>query len=724
MSRAFHLCYEQGYLPQEAYEIGLFDPNLPDEELSNYISRTYLTKLQKALNPAAWVPLLKDKGIFYRYCTALGVPVPKLYAIFFRDNAGWSFDGSVPASRDKWEKFIESRLPSEFVIKPSQGSFGEGVNIFCRTNAGFINAFGKQCSAADIYETMLLDPKYDSFIIQQRLKNHPDLVHLTGTQSLHTVRLVTSVDAAGHSRAIHARLKLSSGQTVTDNWRHGQGENAKAELSLGEGVLGRVIIPAPDGPGVKVIHTHPKTGIHFDGFRLPFWKQACSLVERAAIKFLPIRTIGWDVALTPDGPIILEGNIWWDPPNQNPRMKIISDTLRRDAEGFGVFNRAGRTLNIKTKPRKIRLVRHNFFGGLELPVREFFRIVRFCCAVTPLYNPDYLKVFLRALRLWRKEQFTPEEAFQFGLFKPDISNAELSECVSQVNLKKIQLPLNPLPWVPLVRNKSIFYRYCMASGVPVPKLYAIFFKTNAGWSYDGSVLAARDDWEKFFDIQLPSEFVVKPSEGAFGALVNVFTKADKGFIDGFGKQYKAADIYDEMLSAPKYDSFLFQERLKNHPELMRLTNTHFLQTARIVTFVDAAGRCHVLYALLKLILGQSVIDNWQHGLSGNATAFISLSDGLLGPAVTRSQDGSELITIPDHPKTGVPFDRFRLPFWPEICSLVKETAIKFLPVRTIGWDIALTPDGPVILEANIWWGASNQHRRMHIVLEALSGNSK
>jgi hypothetical protein len=77
-----------------------------------------------------------------------------------------------------------------------------------------------------------------------------------------------------------------------------------------------------------------------------------------------------------------------------------------------------------------------------------------------------------------------------------------------------------------------------------------------------------------------------------------------------------------------------------------------------------------------------------------------------------------------HPKTGVPFNKFRLPFWSEVCSLVKETAIKLLPVRTIGWDVAITPNGPVILEANIWWSAPNEHRRMHIILEMLSGNSK
>jgi hypothetical protein len=119
-----------------------------------------------------------------------------------------------------------------------------------------------------------------------------------------------------------------------------------------------------------------------------------------------------------------------------------------------------------------------------------------------------------------------------------------------------------------------------------------------------------------------------------------------------------------------------------------------------------------------------VVDNWQRGLTGNAESAVSLSDGLLEPAVTICPNGSGLRTIPTHPKTGVCFDQFRLPFWSEVCSLVKETAIKFLPVRTIGWDVAITPNSPVILEEDIWCGAPNEHRQLHALLEILSGSSK
>ena len=46
---------------------------------------------------------------------------------------------------------------------------------------------------------------------------------------------------------------------------------------------------------------------------LPIGAAAKELVTSAALTFLPLRTIGWDVALTPMGPVLIEGNAWWGP---------------------------------------------------------------------------------------------------------------------------------------------------------------------------------------------------------------------------------------------------------------------------------------------------------------------------------------------------------------------------------------------------------------------------
>ena len=327
LSHALTVCNRWQFLPEEAFRLGLFDPKVSGDELSGYLSRNKLTRIQKSLNPESWEPLLKNKSLFYRYCMALGVAIPKLYGVFFKGTAGWCFDSSILDSRDDWLLFFEKKVAGEFVMKPNRGAFGKGVRVFSREEGGFVDSFGKGYTDADMYSIMALDSEFDSFVIQERLKNHPEIIRLTDTEHLQTVRITTVMDADGCCHIIHTHFKLITGGGVTDAFDHGRAGNLQAMICPADGVLKPAVIMVPDGSGMKTVGIHPKTNIAIDGFRLPLWNEACVLVTETAPKFLPLRTIGWDIALTPGGPVILEGNIWWDPPNHHRRMNEIMDAL-------------------------------------------------------------------------------------------------------------------------------------------------------------------------------------------------------------------------------------------------------------------------------------------------------------------------------------------------------------------------------------------------------------
>jgi hypothetical protein len=60
--------------------------------------------------------------------------------------------------------------------------------------------------------------------------------------------------------------------------------------------------------------------------------------------------------------------------------------------------------------------------------------------------------------------------------------------------------------------------------------------------------------------------------------------------------------------------------------------------------------------------------------------------------------------VTEHPDTKQNFNQFKLPFWEDVLSLTKEAALKFLPLRTLGWDIAITEKGVMFLETNVPYG--------------------
>ncbi len=356
---------------------------------------------------------------------------------------------------------------------------------------------------------------------------------------------------------------------------------------------------------------------------------------------------------------------------------------------------------------------------LTKKTKNLFRTAKLSVTFSRMVNKPFASVFRNARIVCKEGLFQPDEAFRLGLFNPELTTDERTQYLSRKRLTKIQKKLNPESWAPILKNKGIFYRHCIALDIPVPKIYGIFLKEMSGWCFDNSILNNRDDWRLFFENKVCDKFVIKPTHGAFGSGVSVFSRKQGGFIDSVGKMHTPSEMYSVMNLDSKHDGFLIQKRLRNHSEIIRLTNTEYLQTARITTLIDARNCCHIIHAHLKLITGSNVTDGFDKGQSGNIQAMIGLDDGILKPAVTMAQDGSGLRTLDIHPKTGIKISGFALPFWNDACTLVRDAAIKFTPLQTIGWDVAFTPDGPVIVEGNIWWDPPNQHRRMNEITEAL-----
>jgi Sugar-transfer associated ATP-grasp len=94
--------------------------------------------------------------------------------------------------------------------------------------------------------------------------------------------------------------------TAADNFAAG---GLAAPIDLATGRLGPAVrkdLSLLDAPAV----VHPQTGARIEGHQLTHWADAVSLVLRAheAVGCKGVPVIGWDVALTAEGPVLVEGN--------------------------------------------------------------------------------------------------------------------------------------------------------------------------------------------------------------------------------------------------------------------------------------------------------------------------------------------------------------------------------------------------------------------------------
>jgi hypothetical protein len=142
-------------------------------------------------------------------------------------------------------------------------------------------------------------------LVQRAIEPHPDVRGFTGG-ALATVRFFTLRSFDGVVQPLSATYRMPVGGMSIDAFNKG---GLAAPVDLASGRLREAVAKKSVALGECVDH-HPDTGALIPGATLPDWAATVALATRAhrlAPRAVPL--FGWDVALTPEGPLLLEGNI-------------------------------------------------------------------------------------------------------------------------------------------------------------------------------------------------------------------------------------------------------------------------------------------------------------------------------------------------------------------------------------------------------------------------------
>ena len=136
-------------------------------------------------------------------------------------------------------------------------------------------------------------------VLEQVLPQHPDMARLHPS-SVNTMRILTDL-VDGEAHVAYISVKMGRGDGYCDN--SGQG----GVLCRVDPETGKIISPATDDY-FNVYDRHPDTGVEFVGYQLPMVPEAIALAKEAAHEIPQVAHVGWDMAITPTGPAIIEGN--------------------------------------------------------------------------------------------------------------------------------------------------------------------------------------------------------------------------------------------------------------------------------------------------------------------------------------------------------------------------------------------------------------------------------
>lgn len=309
--RAMRLQREHGWTLAESLHAGLLDPRT-ELDPDRLVAPRRLSEAQEALNATSIEAVGEHKTLFRMITRAAGLPAPTTHATFMRGTMGWNWHTGSPIPPDGWAEALES-LPDEFLIKPAEGYYGEGVRVLRRAEWGGWDSVGEgPMTTAQVVQAMHGHPDFGDWIAQERLRNHADFAPLGG-EGLHTLRVVTVMRGDGTPEMVWAGFRCSVGGVV-DNYRGGKLGNLSCEVDMANGSIARAYRGGDGGLGMEPVDIHPVAGIPVRGLRIPLWDEAVRMALDAAPVFLPLRTLGFDIGLTPDGPRFVELNMWWDLP--------------------------------------------------------------------------------------------------------------------------------------------------------------------------------------------------------------------------------------------------------------------------------------------------------------------------------------------------------------------------------------------------------------------------
>ena len=134
------------------------------------------------------------------------------------------------------------------------------------------------------------------------MKGYFELFHLNKLHpsSINTVRVCTLVkDNKAH--VMYALQRIGINGMKVDNVGAGGIYNVLSDK-------GEIINPCWSDKTISTYTVHPSTKMNLIGFKVPHFKEALKLCKKAALVVKNVRYVGWDIAITEDGPIIVEGN--------------------------------------------------------------------------------------------------------------------------------------------------------------------------------------------------------------------------------------------------------------------------------------------------------------------------------------------------------------------------------------------------------------------------------
>ena len=306
--------WKYGFIEEYYFTYGFDRVEMTREKMEEYIVpyRAFLNRIDylNSQNPYYDAFLGKmtcrvinqDKFYFFLFLSRLGVPTPKVYC-FIKDKKILYLDDAIKVDRSRpiREQLLELlSYDMDVFAKPSDGMMGQGVfRLHIKDSKTYMDGVEQN---ADTVVDALLSADY---ILQETIVQNEKMRVLCST-SVNTIRLQTVMDREGNVIPFGAMIRIGREGSSVDNW-------AKGGVIVGINDDGKLMefgfLKPKYGTTTK---EHPDNHFMFKDYEIPFYHEAIEEAIKLHKTMYRSHSIGWDIAITPNGPLFIEGNDRWE----------------------------------------------------------------------------------------------------------------------------------------------------------------------------------------------------------------------------------------------------------------------------------------------------------------------------------------------------------------------------------------------------------------------------
>lgn len=310
------------------------------------------------------------------------------------------------------------------------------------------------------------------------------------------------------------------------------------------------------------------------------------------------------------------------------------------------------------------------------------------------------KIMRDYLKLYKSKGLTLDEYsdFEFEKRSEDFRKTFLGVREQRYYLEQ----LNPFKYFYLARNKYLAHKVFEQTGIRTSTLYCYYHPEGA--IVDSSLIATCvADVCRILKSKGVTQCVVKSTEDSHGDNVLVVSSIEYLQDDCILHYFNGttARLSEELGKSPR----IFESLIRQTKQFSDF-NASSVNTVRFMTTLYPDGSACIIATFIKIGRAGKCVDN--AGGGGNVDVCVDVETGEIKYAI--QFDGWHHIKeIDRHPDSGNPLNGVIIENWDSIKAEVIRFQQAYPWCKAAGWDIAITDEGPVVIEVNDMWDRTGQY---------------